>query len=133
MGVIQKLKRAVRGEVDPKTVLLEAHRRTQVAQHARRERNNLERLNTEMPQLRQPDLNSDALLAHFQTRSEPRFFSGFSELSQHFPQQNEQLLQSARQIVKTHSWPLLGFGVREFGQEIEWRRDPLSGYLWPLD
>src|SRR6185369_8158269 len=32
-----------------------------------------------------------------------------------------------------HSWPLLGFDEQSFGREIEWRRDPLSNYVWPLD
>ena len=40
---------------------------------------------------------------------------------------------SARQIVEEHAWPILGFGVQRFGDQIEWRRDPLSGYLWPLE
>ena len=79
MSVIGKLKRAVRGDVDPKTVLLEARRRTQVAKQARRERTNLERLNSQIPPLRL-QLSSEALLDHFQTRSEPRFFPGFSNV-----------------------------------------------------
>jgi hypothetical protein len=138
MSVIQKLKRAVRGDVDPRTVLLEARRRTQVAQQARRERSNLEKLNGQMPRLRQRDLSSEELLAHFRTRTEPRFFVGFSAAAaashqKHFPKETELLLKNARQIVDDHSWPLLGFGIKNFGDEIEWRRDPLSGFLWPLD
>ena len=27
----------------------------------------------------------------------------------------------------------MGFGVKNFGDEIEWCRDPLSGHVWPLD
>jgi heparinase II/III-like protein len=138
MSVIQKLKRAVRGDVDPRTVVLEARRRTQVAQQARRERANLEKLNGQMPPLRQPNLSSQQLLTHFRNRSEPRFFGGFSanvadSHQKHFPKETELLLQNARQIVENHSWPLLGFGIKNFGDEIEWRRDPLSSFLWPLD
>jgi hypothetical protein len=138
MSVIQKLKRAVRGDVGPKTVLLEARRRTQVARQARLERSNLEKLNSEMPQLRDPQLRSDQLLTHFRTRSEPRLFSGFSLSTsgshrKYFPKETDLLLRTARQIVTDHSWHLLGFGVKNFGKEIEWRRDPLSGHLWPLD
>ena len=138
MSVIQKLKRAVRGDVDPRTVLLEARRRTQVAQQARRERANLNKLNGQMPQLRLRDLSSEELLAHFRTRGEPRFFVGFSATAAgshqtHFPKETDLLLKNARQILDDHSWPLLGFGVKNFGDDIEWRRDPLSTFLWPLD
>jgi len=138
MSVIQKLKRAIRGDVDPKTVLLEARRRTRVTRLAKIERANLDRLNMEMPRLRDAQLTSDTLLAHFRTRSEPRFFPGFSPANRssdqkHFPKETELLVQAARRIVAEHSWPLLGFGHKNFGEEIEWRQDPLSGYLWPLD
>src|SRR5262245_7232446 len=138
MSVLQKLKRAVRGDVDPKTVLLEARRRTQLAQQARRERANLERLSSEMPQLHLPERSPEVVLSHFRKRSEPRFFPGFSVVDpdsyrKHFPKETDLILQTAHQIVADRSWPLLGFGIRNFGDEIEWRRDPLSGYLWPLD
>jgi len=138
MSVIQKLKRAIRGDVDPKTVLLEARRRTRVTRLAKLERANLDRLNIDMPRLRDAQLKSDTLLAHFRTRSEPRFFQGFSANAagshrNHFPKETDLLLQNAQQIVDRHSWPLLGFGIKNFGEEIEWRQDPLSGYLWPLD
>src|ERR1043166_6671312 len=137
MSVIGKLKRAVRGDVDPKTVLLEARRRTRVAQKSRRERTNLERLNSEVPQLRL-QLRPEELLKHFKSRSEPRFFPGFSTVNpdshqNHFPKETDLLLQNAHQIVRDHSWQLLGFGYKNFAEEIEWRRDPLSDYLWPLD
>jgi Heparinase II/III-like protein/Heparinase II/III N-terminus len=138
MSVIQKFKRAVRGDVDPKTVLLEARRRTRVARQAKVERANLERLNSEMPQLRNAQPGSDTLLTHFRERTEPRFFVGFSgaPAASHqkcFPKETALLLKNARQIVDDHSWPLLGFGIKNFGDEIEWRRDPLSSFLWPLD
>ena len=137
MSVIQKFKRAVRGDIDAKTVLLEARRRTQVAQQARRERNNLERLNSEIPQLRL-QLSPEALLTHFQTRSEPRFFPGFLTVNpdvhrNHFPRETDSLLENAHQIVANHSWRILGFGIKNFGPRIEWRQDPLSGYQWSLD
>ena len=138
MSVIEKLKRAVRGDVDPKTVLLEARRRTRVSRQAKLERANLDTLNSEMPRLHDAQLRSNALLEHFRTRSEPRFFPGFSPANRtshqkHFPKETELLLQTARRIVSEHSWQLLGFGYRDFGEQIEWRRDPLSGHLWPLD
>ena len=132
MSVIRKFKRAVRGDVDPKTVFLEARRRAQVAQQAKRERANLETLNSEMPQLRDSQMSWDARLSHFRNRTEPRFFPGFSAANleshrKHFPKQTAQLLQDAHQIAAEHSWQLLGFGIKNFGAQIEWRRDPLSG------
>ena len=36
-------------------------------------------------------------------------------------------------FVEAHRWPLLGFGEQEFGLEINWHRDPLSGRIWPLE
>jgi len=42
-------------------------------------------------------------------------------------------IASANRIVNDHCWPLLGFGERCFGNPIEWTRDPLSNYIWPLD
>lgn len=138
MSLIQKFKRAVRGDVDPKTLLLEARRRTQVAHQARRELANLDRLNSDMPKLRQAHQSPAALLSHFRDRREPRFFAGLAKVNpsshhDYFPEETELLLQTARQIVSDHSWSLLGFGSRDFGEEIDWHRDPLSGYLWPLD
>jgi len=35
-------------------------------------------------------------------------------------------------ICDEHRWPLLGFGEKDFGREIEWRRDPVSGFVSPL-
>src|SRR5690349_9126928 len=112
MNVIQKLKRAVRGDVDPKTVLLEARRRARVARQAKRERTDLHKLNSEMPRLRDIPLGSDRLLEHFRNRCEPRFFAGFTHIDltshqKHFPKETECLLHAARRIVAEHAWPLL--------------------------
>ena len=136
MGIVRKIKRAVRGEVKPKTIVLEAWRRTRVSREARHERNNLDRLNSEAPKLRLA--NTADLLTHFRSRTEPHFFNGFSTGSvatqrELFPLETEALLNTAQQILDAHSWNLLGFGLRNFGDEIQWRRDPLSGYVWPLD
>jgi Heparinase II/III-like protein/Heparinase II/III N-terminus len=137
MGIVRKIKRAVRGEVKPKTIVLEAWRRTRASREARHERNNLDRLNSETPKLKLS--KTDDLLSHFRSRTEPHFFAGFSDGSvaklqtEFFPRETEALLTSAHQILDEHSWNLLGFGARKFGAEIQWRRDPLSGYIWPLD
>src|SRR5213593_720616 len=76
MGVIRKIKRAVRGEVKPKTVVLEVFRRTRAARQTRQERASLDRINSEMPKLSLA--KKEGLLAHFRDRVEPHFFPGFS-------------------------------------------------------
>ena len=137
MWIVRKIKRAVRGEVKPKTIVLEAWRRTRVSRQARHERNNLDRLNSEAPKLRLA--KTADLLTHFRSRTAPHFFTGFSTSAlaklqrELFPLETEALLNTAQQMLDTHSWDLLGFGLRNFGDEIQWRRDPLSGYVWPLD
>ncbi|HEV8368034.1 MAG TPA: alginate lyase family protein [Pyrinomonadaceae bacterium] len=137
MSIITKIKRTVRGEVKPKTVLLEALRRTRLSRRSRRERASLDQVNLELPSLWLDQ--SEDLLAHFRNRTEPRLFSGFSSDSighlyrDLFPKETEELLNAAQQIVDEHRWPLLGFGLKSFGEQIEWCRDPLSGYVWPLD
>ena len=137
MTILRKIRRAVRGEVKPRTIVLELIRRRRAGLRARRERLDLDRINLEIPKVRLTK-NKD-LLTHFRTRVEPRFFPGFSLNSvtrpqtNLFPDETNELLCSARRIVDDHAWPLLGFGVTGFGKEIEWRRDPLSGYVWPLD
>jgi hypothetical protein len=85
-------------------------------------------------------LSSSDLLKHFRERVTPSFLPGF-ELSNStaarqrdlFPDETERLIESARIITKEHRWPLLGFGEQDFGQPIDWHRDPLSGRIWPLE
>ncbi|HEY6802622.1 MAG TPA: alginate lyase family protein [Pyrinomonadaceae bacterium] len=136
MTLLGKFKRALRGEVEPKTVVREAVRRAQVQRWAAKERTSLDSLNAELPKLwlsKKTDL-----LSHFQNRRDPHFFPGFTSESliqrqqELFPAETEQLLNAANQIVDQHAWPLLGFGLRSFGNEIEWSKDPLSGFNWPL-
>src|SRR5262249_29823212 len=81
------------------------------------------------------------LLKHFQDRSSPKFFPGFgtaqatAELQKTLlPSETAQFLTEAERIVNQHRWSLLGFGEKCFGaDEINWNRDPLSGFQWPLD
>jgi len=138
VSIIRKLKRALRGEVKPKTVVLESVRRSRAARQTRHERANLDSINNEMPKLRL-QLSPEELLKHFQNRVDPHFSphlsaESFASLQKTlFPAETEQLLINARQIVEDHSWPLLGFGLKRFGDDIDWCRDPLSGYNWPLN
>ena len=85
-------------------------------------------------------LSPSELLDHFRNRSTPSFFAGFqnanetgAKLRDLLPEEAERLIQPAHWIVKNHRWPLLGFGEQEFGESINWCRDPLSGRMWPLD
>lgn len=138
MSITRKIKRVVRGEVKPKTVVLEAMRRAREARRSVQERSRLVELNVERPQLTLEKTPHD-LVEHFRTRSQPNFFPGFSSNSTPqlqrdlFPKETAELLSAAGKIVETHTWPLLGFGPRNFGDEIEWRRDPLSQHLWSLE
>ncbi len=126
MGVLKKIKRAVRGEVKLTTVAREAVRRSRVSFQSRKERAGLD---GNEPLLLLPAfarISADELLAHFRGTRAAKFFDGFLK--------HETVdIASADRIVDHHSWPLLGFGEKCFGKDIEWTRDPLSNYVWPLD
>ena len=107
----------------------------------RRERRMLDGLTSPPAALRTEfaQLTPLQLLSHFRERQKPLFFRGFShqhetcKLQQSlFPEQGQQLLSIAEDVLK-HHWCLLGFGTIDFGKEISWRRDPVSGREWPLD
>jgi len=133
----------LRGEVSPRLAALEAARRVRVLNERRRERGQLAELDLQAARLREEfaRIRASDLLAHFRSRVKPKFLPGFqdaarsAELQQKlFRQPTAQLIDQARRIVKEHCWPLLGFGEKCFGKEaIEWNRDPLSGFSWPLD
>lgn len=106
MSVTKKLKRALRGEVKLTTATREAIRRSRVAALSRRERASLDQddpLSLASPFAR---MSASELLIHFQQRP-PIRLSLFENPS-----------------------PL---AVDSVSHETEWRRDPFSGYLWPLD
>jgi hypothetical protein len=126
MAVLDKIKRAVRGEVKLTTAAREALRRGRVSLHQRNERAHLNDDEPLMLTRTYARMNANELLAHFQGTREARLFSGL------IPNETPELITSAERIVSDHSWPLLGFGDQSFGKEIQWRRDPLSGYVWPL-
>jgi hypothetical protein len=143
MGVFNKLKRIFRGEVSTRTAALETVRRVKSSSERRRELAALDELNSQPATLGEQFARmSDAdLLVHFRSRERPRFLPGFQswqatgKLQQElFQEQTDRLLVEAHAIVDRHCWPLLGFGEKCFGSEaINWNRDPLSGFEWPLD
>jgi hypothetical protein len=125
MAVLQKIRRAVRGEVKLTTVAREAFRRTVASVNERKERAGVF---DKEPLALKPDfarMSDDELLAHFQGPRQVKFLD-------HLQLPTNQIA-SANRIVDDHCWPLLGFGDRCFGNPIEWTRDPLSNYVWPLD
>ena len=133
----------LRGEISARTAASEVARKVNVSLERRRERASLSTLNQQPARLREEfaRIRAADLLAHFRSRVKPRFLPGFealgrsAELQQElFPEQTAELIAAARRIVGEHCWPLLGFGEKCFGKEaIEWNRDPLSGFIWPLD
>ena len=143
MGISQKIKRAFRGQVSLSGVLLETARQGGVALRERYERLTLSKHPEESLPLA-PEfarMNPSQLLAHFRERKSPRFFGGvdcsIETLAplhrERFPAETDQLLVAARDVVERHRWPLLGFGAIDFGNEIDWLREPVSGILWPAD
>jgi hypothetical protein len=132
----------LRGEVSARTAALEATRRITVTLERRRERAALSTLDQQPARLREEfaRIRASDLLAHYRSRVTPKFLPGFDNLKripalqrELFPRETEQLLNQAHRIAGEHCWPLLGFGEKCFGEEIQWHRDPLSGHDWPLD
>ena len=143
MSLLQKIKRAIRGEVAPQTVVREVVRRSRSSLQQKRERASLARAAQETARLHPNFVHkpAEALVAHFQQRTRPDFFSGFvlpsSEVAalqrSLFPEETDELISTAERIIKHHCWPLLGLKETCFGNAIDWHRDPLSQFTWPLD
>ena len=144
MNIVGKMRRALRGEVDARTIAREALRRSRVALRQRRERAMLDKLPARPARLRAEfaRLSATDLLTHFRERTAPIFLRGFDATAleqtadlqrQLFPAETKQLIADAERIAFEHRWRVLGFGTKSFGEEINWRSDPLSGVEWPLD
>ncbi len=144
MSLVRKMKRALRGEVDARAIARETLRRSRAALQRRRERARLDELDARPARLHAEfaRLSTLELLAHFRSRSAPKFLPGFAAGAlgetarlQHslFPIETEQLLERATRIRDEHRWTVLGYGEKDFGEKINWQRDPLSGEVWPLD
>jgi len=136
MAVLDKIKRAIRGEVKLTTAAREAWRRGFVSLDQRRERAKIANYKKQPADVWQR-MAAAEWLRHFQSDRDVKFFAGFTEGAEfyraQFPKQAAELIASANRIVDEHRWPLLGFGEKYFGEPIEWTRDPLSDYVWPLD
>jgi hypothetical protein len=149
LGITRKVRRALRGEVGVRAALLETGRRGLVALRRRRERAALGVSapdGRELPPARLSRafarMGGAELLEHFRTRAPPRLPAGFEEagaggvgtagVGACLGRGVEGILEEAREVL-AHRWPLLGYGVREFGARVEWLREPASGVEWPLD
>ena len=143
MNISRKIKRAFRGRVGLSSVLRETARQGNAAVRESFERVRLSRHSEESLRLA-PEfarMSPEELLAHFRERDLPRFFGGFdipterlAQLQrQYFPADTDELLAAATDIVERHRWPLLGFGEIDFGREVDWLREPVSGVGWPLN
>jgi Heparinase II/III-like protein/Heparinase II/III N-terminus len=142
LKIISKTKRVLRGDVNARTAALEAMRRLRVKNARRKEQAQLAELNQRPARLHGEFERANAadLLAHFHSPTRPKFFPGFQDLattarlqSQIFPDEAGSLIKEAERIANQHCWPLLGFGEKCFGEgDVQWSRDPLSGFDWPL-
>src|ERR1044072_8813105 len=123
-----RLSRALRGEIDARTVALETLRRSRVALEQRRERARLDELNERPARLRAPfaRMPGRELLEHFRNRTDPKFFPGFTTPSTRlaslqrelFRLETADLLAKAERIRDEHRWALLGFEEQGFGSHI---------------
>ncbi|HKO62707.1 MAG TPA: alginate lyase family protein [Pyrinomonadaceae bacterium] len=140
MSIVRKIRRTMRGGVAPTAAARELLRRSRAQIDRRRERARLGKMRERAARLHPTfaSMSGAEQLNYFRNRTEPGFLPGFSidagsvQLDL-FPEQTRQLLGQAQRIVETHSWPLLGIGQIDFGEEIDWHRDPLSQFHWPLD
>ncbi|MEP6742953.1 MAG: alginate lyase family protein [bacterium] len=132
----------LRGNISVSVAAREYLRRSRASLIRRRERSSLVDLQSRPAQLLPPFqiLSPGELLKHFRERSTPSLLPGFhapfvtGDLQRKlFPRETQTLIESANQITHRHRWALLGFGERDFGDQINWNRDPLSGRDWPLD
>jgi len=138
LSVTKKIKRALRGRVPVRAAVLEAGRRAVVAVRLRGERaasadgqagGGLVRARL----ARGFERRSEAeLLEHFRGRESPRLFEGFEEEGSAYISSRREEFEAEASAVVAHRWPLLGYGARELGAEVDWLREPASGVRWPL-
>jgi hypothetical protein len=140
LSFASKIKRALRGRVSFGAAALEAGRRAVAAGRLRGERRALAggRHGGEAARARLAPGFARAggaeLLEHFRARASPRLFAGFEEVegAHVYLSSKRGELETGAGGVTAHRWPLLGYGVREFGARVDWLREPASGVRWPL-
>jgi len=131
----------LRGDISVNTAAREYMRRLQTAKALERERRTVDDLARTPAQLvpEYQQLSASDLLEHFRSANRAKFFAGFEHSSASanlvqttFRPQADEIVESAKRLID-HRWPLLGFGEKDFGREINWNRDPLSGRVWPAE
>ncbi|HEV7893697.1 MAG TPA: alginate lyase family protein [Pyrinomonadaceae bacterium] len=144
MSITDRIRRALRGDVGARAAVLEAGRRGLAALRRESERAALRARGSDGGAYEPARLSREyalisgaELLEHFRTRETPRFFEGFGGIEDEGVRVGSsavsgELKEEARGVV-AHRWPLLGYGVLEFGEEMDWLREPVSGVRWPLD
>jgi hypothetical protein len=114
---------------------MELIRRARVKLNYRHERSLIDEVRSNPARLTREfqSLSPTALLDHFRKRRQPSFLPGFEAAHdlKFSAAEVKQLNDAAIDIAKNHRWALLGFGSKDFGREIDWYRDPLSGRQWP--
>ncbi|MDQ1638105.1 MAG: hypothetical protein QOF62_1444 [Pyrinomonadaceae bacterium] len=130
------------GNISFAQAVREGFRRGRATAARRRERAALPELASQPARLlpESQKLSSSDLLEHFRTRDTPSFLPGFeiaraaaTETRDIFPDDSRQVIEAAWRITKEQRWSLLGLGLKDFGNPIDWQRDPLSGRIWPLE
>ena len=111
MAVLKKIKRAVRGEVNFRTVALEAIRRSRASLNERKERAEIDNDEPLALSNAYAHMSSDELLAYFRGDREAKFFDGLPA-------------PDATEIAAADGY---------VDRSIQWTRDPVSNYVWPLD
>src|SRR5207302_5873462 len=115
MKIVSTAKRVLRGDVSAYTAALEAMRRLRVLKARQRERAQLAELNQQPARLREEfaRIRAADLLAHFRSRTRPKFFPGFQEAAvtaqaqrQIFPNETAQIITQAKRAAEEHCWPL---------------------------
>jgi hypothetical protein len=107
MPVLNKIKRALRGEVKLTTAAREALRRSRVSLQQRKERAKLDEIELLALTPAFARMSADELSEYFRGPREAKFLD--------------------------HTWATQAVDEQSFGKEIEWRRDPLSNYGWRLE
>ena len=139
MHLIARIKKALRGNVPLTAVAREVARLGRVRLSQRRERRQMDAIDTAPARLDAEfaRLGAEDLRAHFRTRTTPRLWAGIRDIGDvqrsEFPVETSELLAAADKIVTENAWEVGGFGEIRFTQPNYWRRDPLTGTDWGLN
>ena len=126
MAVLKKIKRAVRGEVNFRTVALEAIRRSRASLQERKERAEIQHDEPLTLTDTYARMSSDELLAHFRGDREASFLTLYPR-----PMPRKSRRQIGSLTLTRGLYLVLVRSVS--AADIQWTRDPLSNYVWPLD